>query len=93
MLKFSLGQLVVTRGIANKMQDSKEFSDFIARSLVRYQLSDWGDTNESDKLSNDHAVDDQDRIIAAYNYSNTTTIWIITEWDRSCTTVLFPSEY
>lgn len=93
MLKFSLGQLVVTRGIVDKMQDSKEFSDFIARSLARYQLSDWGDTNESDKLSNDHAVDGQDRIIAAYNYSNITTIWIITEWDRSCTTVLFPSEY
>lgn len=93
MLKFSLGQLVATRGIADKMQDSKEFSDFIARSLARYKLSDWGDTNESDKLTNDHAVDGQDRIIAAYDYNSTTTIWIITEWDRSCTTILFPSEY
>lgn len=37
--------------------------------------------------------ENNDRILAVYKYNDTTTIWIITEWDRSVTTVLFPSEY
>ena len=92
MSKFSLGQVVITRGIADKMQESSNFTDFVNKSLTRYSECDWGDTCESDAETNNCAVKGDDRILAVYK-NDTDTIWIITEWDRSCTTVLFPEEY
>lgn len=59
---------------------------------MRYVVGDWGDTCEEDAKFNDISVDQGERILAVYKRGDW-TIWIITEWDRSCTTILFPEEY
>lgn len=96
MEKFKLGQLVATRGVDDRMRKDRIFAAFVSRSIRRYQNRDWGDTCEEDKSQNDYAVDNGERILAAYEQAGVKEpmkIWIITEWDRSATTILFPEEY
>lgn len=94
---FQLGQTVATSGISNACQDPV-FAHNIRAVFFRYTKLDWGDLCEDDKKLNDHAVSEgDDRILAAYNVSNsqaeTRKVYIITEHDRSVTTVLFADEY
>lgn len=94
MMKFQLGKLVATRAVADRMQADKMFEKFVYSSLGRYIDGDWGSMDDSDKALNDNAVKTgESRILAAYVDQTDTTIWIITEWDRSVTTILFPSDY
>ena len=102
VMKFKLGQLVATRTVADLMESSHEFAEFISNSLKRYVLCDWGDLDDNDRISNDNAVKNgDDRILAAYtltvvnpiDHDADQKIWIITEGDRSMTTILFQSEY
>jgi hypothetical protein len=92
----ALGQTVVTRGVNELMSQSPEYSDWVNNCLKRYILCDWGDLEAEDKALNDEAIskqgEDAGRVVAKYNYPGA-DIYIITEWDRSVTTVLFPSEY
>lgn len=89
-----LGKLVWTAGINAEIADSTEFAKFVSKSLKRYQSGDWGEMSDEDKKANDAAVrTGEDRIFASYKMSEDVKIWIITEWDRSYTTILFPSEY
>lgn len=92
--KFETGQVVCTRGINIEMKKNGEFYLFVLSSLYsKYMQCDWGDTCEEDSRANDAAVKSgDDRIFAVYKM-NDYTIWIITEWDRSATTVRFPDEY
>lgn len=94
--KFELGQLVATRGVANLMGENPAFSVFASRSLRRFISGDWGEMCESDKRQNEDALKHHDnRIFAAYEHEGHAAwkLWIITEWDHSATTLLFPSEY
>ena len=96
MAKFYLGQLVATSGVAVAMRENPDFNAFVQASLRRYLKCDWGEMDESDKALNDSAVENgDDRILAAYKSSGPKAwkIWIITEWDHSATTILFPDEY
>lgn len=93
---FELGRLGVSAGVYHKMQKDNDFSAFVSKSLKRYASCDWGDTDKNDKQSNDEAVLNGFRIFSAYNYIygiHSQKIWIITEADRSSTTVIFPDEY
>lgn len=92
---FETGKIVMTRGIHEKMIDDGRFCTFVLSSYRHYIVGDWGDTCEEDAKMNDEAVkSNEDRIFAVYKMPNTDiTIWIITEWDHSVTTILFPSEY
>ena len=90
---FNLGNKVVTCGISDAMKNDDKFCAEVMVATNRYVKCDWGDLCDEDKEMNDRAVmNGDDRILAAYNTSKG-KIWIITEWDRSCTTVLFPNEY
>lgn len=94
MAKFELGQTVVTRGVDEKMKSNDKFRQFVIASLNRYRTGDWGDTCDEDKQTNEDALKHGDRLLAVYkDPTSGETIWIITEWDRSVTTILFPSEY
>lgn len=86
------GGIVATRGIAEKMEASAAFCTEIQRALSRYIENDWGEICEEDKAANDMAVRTGERVLAAYQTSEG-KIYIITEWDRSQTTILFPDEY
>lgn len=88
-----LGQLAMTRAVGNAVVEDFEFYEFVFGSLDRYKNYDWGDLCEEDKAMNDSAVkNDDDRIVARYN-NERGNIYIITEWDRSYTTILFTDEY
>jgi hypothetical protein len=93
MAKFETGQVVETQGVNRKRYEDKNFEQFVRESFQRHLKGDWGDLCEEDKKSNDNALITQDRLLSKYNYNDGTSIYIITEWDRSATTVLFPSEY
>jgi len=93
-MKFKLGRIVITNGIGERMNAETAFAFFIRTCLEKYMRCDWGNTCDEDKAANDHAVKCGERILAVYNYQGSDDqIWIITEWDRSVTTILFSSEY
>jgi hypothetical protein len=60
--------------------------------LARHFRGDWGDVCDADKRQNDLALVNGERVLSAYQVG-TDRFWIITEWDRSVTTILLPSEY
>jgi len=61
--------------------------------LERHRHGDWGEVNAGDWALNDRAVTEGDRVLSAYRLKDGTRIWIITEADRSATTLLLPDEY
>lgn len=91
---FELGQMIATKAVSDRINAEPEFNAFVQDSMRRYISTDWGDLHDEDKQSNNEAVKNGDRILAAYIYPKTgEKIWIITEWDRSATTILYPFEY
>lgn len=91
-----LGQIYLTSGVAEISRESEDYAKFILQSLIRYRSCDWGDLCKSDREMNDLAIigtgENADRVFARYNHP-AGNIWIITEWDRSATTILLPNEY
>jgi hypothetical protein len=61
--------------------------------LSRHANGDWGEVDEHDRQANVYAVEHGLRVLSAYTLSSGEKIWIITEADRSRTTILLPSEY
>jgi hypothetical protein len=93
MRKFSLGQVVWTAGINHTISENEQFTKEVLKALKQYVNGDWGILDKHDKKLNDDAVKyNNDRILAKYNTCEG-SIYIITEYDRSVTTILFPSEY
>lgn len=94
-LKFNPGQIVATAGVDNRLNNDEKFREFAFHSLERHLNCDWGDMDEEDKQQNDYAVMHDERLLSCYIFEPGTDdkIWIITEWDRSVTTILFPSDY
>lgn len=92
--KFKLGSLMMTGGVNDKVAENSDFAKFVQDSLVRHMKCDWGEMTQDDKNENDLAVKTGNlRIFSSYEMSGMAKIWIITEADRSVTTVLFPEEY
>jgi hypothetical protein len=91
-MKFSLGRIVWTRGVNDRVAVDTSFSLFIWESLKRHANCDWGELSAEDKKENDFSLDKQLRLLSSYQYGGI-KIWIITEANRSVTTILFPSEY
>lgn len=91
-MKLFFEMLVFTKSLADRYKDDECFSDFVDKSLKRFLVKDWGDICEEDKMMNDTALEDGNRILAAYEKENY-RIWIILEADRNVLTVLFPEEY
>lgn len=88
-MRFNLGQIVMTRAISETVDRDK-----LLGLLTRYKNCDWGDLEKSDKKLNDSAIkNNDDRILAKYDIGEDEPIYIITEWDRSVTTIMFTSEY
>jgi hypothetical protein len=88
--RFSLGRVVATPGVLEALHEAgQEPLTFLARHVT----GDWGDLDEHDRRENEFSVEHGFRILSAYTLSTGTRIWIITEADRSATTLLLPSEY
>lgn len=88
--RFSLGQVVATQGIAQLQQEGKcNPMDY----LLRHACGDWGDICQEDWKLNNRSVSGGGRLMSSYKLDERVTVWVITEWDRSYTTLLLPSEY
>ena len=90
--KFEIGNLVMTRTVAVDCSENEIFSKEVFESLERYCSCDWGEMCEEDIETNNEALVNGERLLGAYETSQG-KIYIITEWDRSCTTILFTEEY
>jgi len=101
-INLKLGQVVMTIGVQALIEKNPELAGHFTACLDRYRTGDWGDTCKGDKATNDEAAVNKGRIVAAYTIDPSkgkskgfgeNTLWIITEWDRSVTTLLLPDEY
>lgn len=92
------GKLLVTRTVNDYIAEDIGFSKEITNIFKRYLNHDWGEMCEEDKQLNDKAIELEkelsigERVLAAYNTTKG-KVYIITEWDRSATTILFADEY
>ena len=95
---FSMGQVVVTSSIQSLMLSDLSFHTFIYTSLMRHEQGDWGEVTKEDHESNEMALVTGCRLFSVYECSSAHSVhgdcvWVITEADRSVTTVLWPGEY
>ncbi len=94
--RFRLGQTVATPGALDALRRSGQSA---VEFLARHQVGDWGQVPAGDAALNDEAVahegdlNRQQRVLSAYHTRLGDRLWIVTEWDRSVSTVLVPSEY
>ncbi len=87
---FRLGQIVATPGALSLLE---KFGKSPSEYLARHQMGDWGDALcPEDKNLNDLALKDGSRLLSAFKVGSG-MLWVITESDRSSTTLLLPSEY
>jgi hypothetical protein len=89
-LKFSLGQVASTPGAIAALQESGEEP---TPYLQRHNGGDWGELDEHDERENELSLQRGFRLLSAYTLRSGVKIWIITEADRSSTTILLPCEY
>jgi hypothetical protein len=86
---FRLGQIVATRGVLGHLEHHGIAADTY---LKRHLSGDWGMVPPEDAKANSLAIEFGSRILSSYDVAGK-RIWIITEADRSATTLLFPEEY
>ncbi len=86
--KFELGRTLITATAA-----ARHTPHFVRLCLVRHHGGDWGDLDPEDTAANKAALRDGSRLLSSYTDPEQGKLWIITEWDRSVTTVLLPSDY
>jgi len=88
--KFELGRTVMTPGAQQAMVQAGENP---ATFLRRHQHGDWGDMSAEDVQENEFSLQNGFRLMSSYMLQDGTKIWVITEADRSVTTILLPEEY
>lgn len=90
--KFELGRVVMTTSVHTWWGRDPELQWRLAECLQRHNSGDWGEVCDDDKRENDFSVENGLRVLSAYTIEGQ-KIWVITEADRSVTTVLFPEDY
>jgi hypothetical protein len=86
-VRFPLGQVAITANASLQLSTEAVFA-----ALSRHASGDWGDMCPEDTLANDTALDHGGRLFSAYG-QGADRFWVITEADRSVTTVLLPEDY
>lgn len=86
--KFPLGRTLITPGALEALSPTS-----IHTALARHVSGDWGDVCTDDARANERALVEGTRLLSVYRDGSGTKFWIITEADRSATTILIPSEY
>lgn len=88
-----LGATVMSRGISDKIADNEKFAKQVTYFFDLFIHGDWGDVSEDDADYNDANLQmGKGSLMGAYETCEG-RIWIMTEHDRSVTTILFPNEY
>ena len=86
-VRFPYGRIAATRRVIDELDGRT-----ISRLLTRHLHCDWGELCEEDWKMNDAAVRNGERLLSSYQAAGQ-KVFIITEWDRSVTTILFADEY
>jgi hypothetical protein len=86
--KFPLGQTVITRTALAVLTAAD-----VASAIARHAAGDWGDLDAEDLAANEQALREGSRLFSVYHSSAGVKFYVITEWDRSVTTVLLPEDY
>jgi len=86
--KFRLGKIVSTPNALEQLTQ-----DDILRAIGRHQAGDWGDVSEDDRTRNESSLNQGLRLWSVYHAGDGTKFWLITEANRSVTTVLMPEDY
>ena len=86
----TLGRVVATPGALRVLSEEGEEP---LRYLLRHASGDWGDLDAHDRRENQRSLKNGWRIVSSYSLGDGLKVWIITEADRSYTTILLPSEY
>ena len=86
--RFLLGRLVATPNVLASLDN-----DDILNALNRHRSGDWGDVDEEDRQANERSLIEGSRLLSVYHSVKGVKFWIITEADRSATTVLLPEDY
>ncbi len=85
---FRLGRIVATPNALSKLSQQD-----VLRGIQRHQAADWGDVDADDREANNRALTEGTRLFSVYHTASGLKYWIITEADRSATTVLLPEDY
>ena len=88
--RFALGQTFITPGAEEAIQIAGQTE---IEFLRRHMSGDWGDLSDDDIAENEVALSEGFRLLSSYQTAKGQPLWIITEADRSATTILLPSEY
>ena len=88
--RFALGQTFITPGAEEALQIAGQTA---TEFLRRHMSGDWGDLSDDDVKENEFSLKEGLRLLSAYQTGKGQKLWIITEADRSATTILLPSEY
>jgi hypothetical protein len=86
--KFELGEIVITRNAMATLSVRD-----VLTGIWRHAVGDWGDLDRFDRRLMEVALIEGGRLLSAYRSSSGVPFWIITEWDRSQTTILLPEDY
>lgn len=86
--QFPLGRLACTPGIEDEVPLTE-----VVTALDRHLAGDWGEVDEDDRAENDLSLREGFRLLSVYRTKHGVKFWVITEADRSATTVLLPEEY
>ena len=91
--KFKLGRVIMTNGAKEMLEQEALVPPLIIKHLLkRHARGDWGDVDDEDKQLNNDSVSSGNRLVSSYTVSGE-KVWVITEADRSTTTLLLPEEY
>lgn len=94
LFTIELGRVMATPGVIQALYESDQGPGQAIVMLSRHAHGDWGDLDDEDRESNDRAASlGGERILSSYNLDGGGRLWIITEADRSATTLLLPEEY
>lgn len=86
-VSFDVGMLLITRQALQSVN-----AEDVRKSFGRHLSGDWGDLCDDDWRANDSALRNEGRLLSSYVDRTGVRFWIITEWDRSVTTILLPQE-
>ncbi len=86
--KFNIGRLMATQNASATLS-----AEEMAVALNRHYSGDWGSLDPEDEKANNHALKSGCRLFSQYYTKQNIKFWIITEADRSATTVLLPEDY
>ena len=99
-VSLELGQVVMTAALHHSAISEPLLWDYITLCVERHRSGDWGELDPEDSEANDRALTGGDRVFSSYPLPEhlvgtlaESKLWIITEWDRSSTCILWPGDY